>query len=173
MGFLDFLVCTLWKTNPVFWQAYIAVRGGRASGVLKSKDDCHQAVRGAAIGGVILTGLPDVGVLTDSCGDCVCDAVFDNDLSPVILFADDNFGGDTQECDEGEYRADRGELDDVGNDKISSIVVAPGWKCFISVNEPENGLGANRWLDAGSYKSLRLDGIFDNDAISYVKVAPA
>jgi hypothetical protein len=167
MSIFGDIACLVWKTNPLYWQVWAAVRVGRAQGVIKNKQECEQLVKA---GGTIAGGFEIPAIISGTLGNCACSAVFDRDAEPVVLFQHDDFGGDLQACEEGEFRADRGELDDVGNDQISSLVVAPGFKVFLAENEPENGLGRTLELGPGSHRSLSAIESFWNDRVSYVKV---
>ena len=156
-------LCLIWKTNPIYWQTLAAMHAARGTGVITDKDSCHRWVD--TVNDVV--GLP-LGVVK-SCGNCASDALFD--MKPVVCFEHVDYGGVWEDFDVGEYRQFEGELGDVAPDKISSIVVPPGYRVLIAENEPEHGLGLNRWLDPGQYPSLSAAfGKPYNDMISYLKV---
>lgn len=83
----------------------------------------------------------------------------------VILYSDRNQRGDQQAFGVGIYRADRGQMSGIGNDKASSIFVPRGLRARICEGEGR-GMGGLRCEEygAGSY-NLRF-----NDSASWIRV---
>jgi hypothetical protein len=82
----------------------------------------------------------------------------------VTLYEHSNFTGNSQSFGIGTYRADRGQLDQIGNDNASSLRVPAGYK--VRVCENETG-GICREYGAGDYSYVGDDL---NDTISLVEV---
>lgn len=171
MSFFEDAICLLLKTNPLFWQVYFAVLAARASGAITTLDGCRQAT---AVGGVISTQFGVPSAISSAFGNCACRAVFDANEGPVVVFEDDGFQGDSQSFHPGTFLANRGELDEVGNDEISSLVVAPGFRVRLCEHEGDgiNGGGECHELGPGQYPSLSaaVGNPGFNDRVSFIRV---
>ncbi len=67
------VVCLAWQTNPIYWQAKVALEAAKTKGVVTSLKDCQmQAKDGAAFARLI--DIPPV--ISGTLGGCLCDAVF-------------------------------------------------------------------------------------------------
>lgn len=75
-----------------------------------------------------------------SCEKC------DGTSAPVTVYADYDGEGKMQGYREGRYRADRGALNEVGNDTISSLAVEEGFMVRLCQDEG-TGRGAGRCRD--------------------------
>jgi hypothetical protein len=75
-----------------------------------------------------------------------------------------DFAGKSQSFGVGTYRADKGQLDGVGNDNISSLRVPQGFKVRVCENE---GGGLCRDYASGDYAYVGNDL---NDKISFIEV---
>lgn len=87
-----------------------------------------------------------------------------NSSKTVTFYEDSNFSGKSQSFGVGTYRADKGQLNQVGNDNISSLRVPAGYK--VRVCSDETG-GICREYGAGDYSYVGDDL---NDQISLVEV---
>ena len=139
MAFWDFLeevACVALKTNITYWQTVLALSGAKKAGAIKNLDECHAAGK---VGSAVATqyGIPTF--ISETFGNCACKAVFGNASGPVIAYEHENFQGSSQGFLPGVYRADQGQLGDVGNDSITSIRVAPGFRVGLWENEDESG----------------------------------
>lgn len=86
--------------------------------------------------------------------------------APVTVYSDANFGGGSQEFGAGDYDwADLTASGGIGNDKLSSIRVAPGYK--VTLYENANFGGATRVITADSGYVADF-----NDKTSSLKVEP-
>lgn len=85
--------------------------------------------------------------------------------NPAVTFYEDaNYAGKSQTFSVGKYYADRGQLNTVGNDNISSLRVPKG--LTVNVCENESG-GLCRSFGPGDYSYVGDDL---NDIISYIEV---
>ncbi|MCI0609532.1 MAG: hypothetical protein L0Z71_10785 [Anaerolineae bacterium] len=81
-----------------------------------------------------------------SCAKCE-----EGDLS-VTVYADRDGQGKMQGFTPGRYRADRGHLDEVGNDTISSLAVEDGYRVRLCQHEGDGkGAGMCRDFAAGQH----------------------
>lgn len=87
-----------------------------------------------------------------------------NSSQTVTLYEHSNFIGKSQSLGVGTYRADKGQLNQVGNDNVSSLRVPAGYK--VRVCSDETG-GICREYGAGDYSYVGNDL---NDQISLVEV---
>ena len=83
----------------------------------------------------------------------------------VTVYADPNFSGSYQSFSAGVYRADRGDLNLVGNDSISSLRVPAGLRVQVCKDSDGNGSCGN--FGPGDYPYV---GDALNDIISYINV---
>src|SRR3954447_25087049 len=112
-NFFNDVKCTALRVSPVFWEAVGHVYTARAAG-LSNYDQC------------INFPIPDVPFASDI-RECACKYVFQHAATgPVVLFNNDHFQGDSQAYDVGFHLGANGELDIVGNDKATSVIVSPG-----------------------------------------------
>src|SRR5262245_20472582 len=82
------------------------------------------------------------------CGKCDCKGV----PAYVTVYADHNGEGKMQGFIEGRYRADHGDLKEVGNDTISSLAVENGYMVRLCQHEGDGeGAGICRDFAAGRY----------------------
>ncbi len=86
-------------------------------------------------------------------------------LQAATFYVDANFAGTSQSFPPGVYRADRGDLNIVGNDTISSLRVPAGLTVQVCDNSDASGLCAN--FGPGDYPYV---GDNLNDIISYINV---
>ena len=84
--------------------------------------------------------------------------------NPVTFYEHSNYAGKSQSFGIGTYRADKGQLNGVGNDKISSMRVPQGLKVRVCENE---GGGLCKDFASGDYNYIGNDL---NDKISYIEV---
>lgn len=86
----------------------------------------------------------------------------------VTVYEDSYFGGTWQVFGVGNFMANRGQFSGVGNDRISSLVVSPGFTVKACSSEGYGwGAGLCRTFGPGRYASLSF---ILNDAISYLEV---
>ena len=160
--FFNDVKCTALKVSPIFWAAVGHVYTAKAAG-LKNYDQCMNVP------------LPDVPLASDI-RECACKYVFKQAASgPVVLFSNDNFQGNSQAYDVGFHLGANGELDVVGNDQTTSVIVSPGYYCVLYENADGGGLTLR--LNTGLYPGLGnypfKDGKSWNDQVSSVLVARA
>lgn len=84
----------------------------------------------------------------------------------VTVYRDKDYKGIKQELGIGTYEANKGQLNTVGNDSISSIKVPKGLSAYICIHESQPSLC--KTLPSGDYYSLPTSL---NDQISLVKVS--
>jgi lysophospholipase L1-like esterase len=88
----------------------------------------------------------------------------------VIAYDGGSFTKNSQNFPIGQYRANKGQLNVVGNDLIESLRVPQGLTAYVCVNEPEFTYAqACKLYPAGDYSDL---GYLDNQ-ISYIEVKQA
>lgn len=87
----------------------------------------------------------------------------------IIAYENADFGGASQSFAPGVYRADRGQLDGVGNDKISSIKIPFGMSVDVyeDVGDDGRGDGDHAYFDSGNHNYVGED---NNDKISVLAV---
>ncbi len=110
-------------------------------------------------------GVPSVSkmVKVGAAGD-----LFAHDDAPVRAYASTDSSGPRQDLGRGVFRAARGHLADVGNDTISRLEVADGYK--VLARDDSDGDGACRLLGPGSHD---LGDTPLGDEISFLQVAAA
>lgn len=90
-------------------------------------------------------------------------------LSPLVVYAGRDFAGASQSLGTGVFDAAQNELDGVGNDKISSLRVAAGYRATVCANASIDirGLGLCRYFGSGWHDFVGDDL---NDKISLISV---
>jgi len=88
--------------------------------------------------------------------------------APVIVYEHPDFQGRHQGFRPGSYRADRGQLDEVGNDTISSLKVADGYTARLCQHEGDDGRGAGVCQTFGPGQHNVSDEL--NDETSFIEV---
>ncbi len=68
---------------------------------------------------------------------------------PVIVYDENDGGGNESSFNVGVYRADRNEFESLRNDSASSVTVAPGYRVRFCENEGRNGAGSGRCEEFG------------------------
>lgn len=86
--------------------------------------------------------------------------------APLVAYRGQGLAGTAQTFEVGEFRADRDNLDQVGNDQIRSFSVAAGYRAVVCSDE--DGTGCRTYA---SGEQLTLPADLDR-AISQVRVAP-
>lgn len=90
--------------------------------------------------------------------------------SAVTAYQNSNFNGNSQSfpVSSDGYAANRGQLNSVGNDQISSLRVPEGYIAYVCANESQEG--QCKIFSAGNHSFVGNDL---NDKISYMEVLPA
>lgn len=88
--------------------------------------------------------------------------------SVVQVYEHNNFNGNSQSFSSGVYKANQGNFNTVGNDKISSLRVSQGFVANVCENESQQGQCST--FKAGEYSYV---GDQLNDKISYIEVSAA
>ena len=110
-----------------------------------------------------ITNEDQVDSNNNNIGDA-CDLV--NDSQPVTVYQHVNFGGSSLSVGEGDVTFGALRTSSVGNDRISSIEIAPGYVVFACQH---GGFGGRCETFTGSVSNLR--GINFNDVISSLRVS--
>jgi hypothetical protein len=106
------------------------------------------------------------GANSGSSGSGSSGAVTDgSQLQNVTVYENRRFTGRSQSFSAGYYAANKGQLNGVGNNKISSLRVPKGFRVYACENENEQGIC--RTYESGDYTFVGNDL---NDKISYIKV---
>ncbi|WP_212832494.1 sorbosone dehydrogenase family protein [Catellatospora sp. TT07R-123] len=83
--------------------------------------------------------------------------------APVVAYTDRDFKGGFQSFGAGVFDASKGDLAAVGNDKISSLRVAPGYRAVVCADDSAGGrtnagsLGLCRYYGAGQHDYVGAD----------------
>jgi hypothetical protein len=91
--------------------------------------------------------------------------------SAVVVYDVPVFRGTSQSFEVGVFRADREDLSQIGNDTISSLKVAEGYKVKVCQSEGDGqGTDGCETYTAGNYPTVGLDNIISLLVVS--KVSP-
>jgi len=117
----------------------------------------------------LTAGRSDARTWNDDVSSIEVKPVGDNS-GALQVFSDANFAGNSQRFGEGIFDANSGELARVGNDAISSLQVAPGYRVIVCSGDSFNAanLGTCRLFSEGDHAFVGADL---NDQISLVAVA--
>lgn len=76
-GLLTSIECTVWKTNPLYWQLVAALKVAKSKGVISNEKTCRQ-VASSAQNISLLLGMPPVltKLIGNSMSKCACKKVF-------------------------------------------------------------------------------------------------
>ncbi|MEV4416424.1 PQQ-dependent sugar dehydrogenase [Catellatospora sp. NPDC049609] len=135
-------------------------------------------VAGLAVGqdGLYFTGLyPDSGADPTKAGAKIYRVRYapQQDASPVTLYGDRDFKGSFQALGAGVHDGSKGGLGSVGNDKMSSLKVGPGYRVVVCQDDSAAGrtnalnLGLCRYYGPGQHQYVGADL---NDKASLVAV---
>ncbi len=98
--------------------------------------------------------------------------VRESSTSPVTVFRDTNFGGESLSVGEGDVTFQELLASSVGNDRISSIQIADGYEVFACQHGGFGGVCETFTGSVFDLREIRINGVNFNNTISSLRVQP-